>query len=253
MSYKKKPNWAYDRLGGYASSESQIDALARKLFDGANNSIAKLILQKLTPEEIMQHLEGVKLSDELKTQILITFPKMHKMIDASTLDADQRVILLCCRPTKERMKKFDVNADDLKLRQYRYMLAHGKTMMQFIYDEITDEKLALFGVIEWGHLLAGCRNSARRLDITSIRNQSDLRSLILNKPYIMYHQTVEDMQNSVIDAPTWIRIITKMKPKDRGHIPKGFKGWVDRDVFKQKLTGRKFKNFAPDWTNGMQE
>ena len=201
----------------------------------------------------MQHLEGVKLSNDLKTQILLTFPQMHKVIDASTLDADQRVILLCCRPTKACMKKFDVNADDLKLRQYRYMLAHGKTMMQFIYDNITDEKLALFGVIEWGHLLAGSRNSARRLDIKAIRNPSDLRNLVLDKPYVMYHQTVEDMQNSVIDGPTWIRIITKMKVKDRGHIPKGFKAWVGRDVFKQKLVGRKFKSFAPDWTKGMQE
>ncbi len=208
----------------------------------------------MKPEEIMQHLEGVKLSTELKTQILMTFPQMRKMIDVNTLDADQRVILLCTRPTVAALKKFDMNADDLKLRQYRYMLQiGGKKVMQFIYDNITDEKLALFGVEEWCTLLASCRNSARRLNIRNIRNPSDLRNLVLDKPYIMYHQTVEDMQNSVIDGPTWIRIITKMKVKDRGHIPKGFKAWVGRDVFKQKLVGRKFKSFAPDWTKGMQE
>jgi hypothetical protein len=239
---------------GYAPAESQIESLARKLFEGANNSISKLILQKMTTEEIMQHLDGVKLSNDLKTQILMTFPKMHKLIDANTLDADQRVILLCTRPTVAAMKKFDVNADDLILRQYRYMLQiGGRKIMQFVYDNISDEKISLFGVNEWGHLLASCRNSARRLKITYIRNPSDLRNLVLDKPYIMYHQTVEDMQNSVIDGPTWIRIITKMRVKDRGHIPKGFKAWVARDVFKKKLTGRKFKSFSPDWTNGMQE
>jgi len=245
---------SYTKYGRYNPAVSQIESLARKLFNGANNSIAKLILQKMEPEEIMKHLEGVKLSDDLKTQILMTFPKMHKMIDVNSLDADQRVILLCTRPTVAALKKFDVNADDLKLRQYRYLLqVGGRKIMQFVYDNISDEKIALFGVDEWRHLLASCRNSARRLKITYIRNPSDLRNLVLAKPYVMYHQTVEDMQNSVIDAPTWIRIITKMKVKDRGHIPKGFKEWVGRDVFKQKLTGRKFKSFSPNWANGLQE
>lgn len=225
------------------------------LFRGANTSIANRVVAKMTPEEILERLGDIrKLSTDTQAQLLVAFPKTRKVINVSKLSADHRAIILCHRPTVAALKKFDWNAKDLKLKHYEYVFKLGNNkIVQNMYENISDEKLALFGTREWENLLGFCRNAARRLDIKTIRNQSHLRQLVKRKPHIMNYATVEDMQNCVIDGPTWIRIITQMPVKDRRHIPAGFKEWVGRDVFKQKLVGRKFKNFAPDWANGLQE
>jgi hypothetical protein len=209
----------------------------------------------MEPEEILARLGPIdKLSIDTQAQLLIAFPKTRKVIDVSKLKADHRVIILCHRPTVAAMKAFDWNAADLKLKHYEYVLnLSNNKIVQNMYENISDEKLALFGTREWEKLLGFCRNAARRLDIKTIANQSHLRQLVLRKPHIMNYATIEDMQNSKIDAPTWIRIITQMSVKDRRHIPAGFQHWVARDVFKHKLKGRKFKNFAPDWMNGLQD
>ena len=232
-----------------------MEALARKLYKGANTEIANMIVGKMDAVEIIARLGDLdKLPSELKTQLIIAFPKTKPHINLSLLDADQRTILLCIKPTVTNMKKFDWNADDMKVRQYRYILnIGGNKLVQHMYKNITDEKLALFGVNEWEGLLSYCRNAADRFDIKTIRNQSHLRQLILNNPHILYYTTIEDMKNCTINASTWIRIITKMDVKDRRHVPAGFKAWAGRDIFKQKLTGRKFKNFTPDWANGLYD
>ena len=232
-----------------------MEALARKLFKGANNDIAQLIVSKMSPDEIIERVgDPNEMPPEFMTQLIIAFPKMQAKIDLSLLDADQRTIILCLKPTVANLKKFDWNADGMKVRQYRYaMNKGGKKVVQHMYENISDEKLALFGTNEWEELLSYCRNAARRLDIKTIRNQTHLRHMILRKPHILNYATLEDMQNCTIDAPTWIRIITQLPVKERRHIPAGFKGWATRTVFKKKLTGRKFKNFKPDWANGLQE
>lgn len=232
-----------------------MEILARKLYKGANTEIANVIVGKMGTDEIIARLGDLnKLPTTLRTQLIIAFPKMQPHIDLSLLDADQRTILLCIKPTVANMKKFDWNADDMKVRQYRYVLSiGGNKLIQHMYENITDEKLALFGVNEWEGLLSYYRNAASRVDIKTIRNQSHLRHMILRNPHILHYATIDDMQNCAIDAPTWIRIIAKMPVKDRRHVPAGFKAWVNRDVFKKKLTGRKFKNFKSDWTNGLYD
>ncbi len=232
-----------------------MEKASEMLFKGANTSIANRVVAKMKPEEILERLGNIeKLSVDTQAQLLVAFPKTRKVIDVGKLKADHRTIILCHRPTIEAMKKFDWNAKDLKLKHYEYVFRLGNNkIVQNMYENISDEKLALFGTREWENLLGFCRNAARRLDIKTIRNQSHLRQLVLRKPHIMNYATIEDMQNCTIDAPTWIRIITKLAVKDRRHIPAGFKDWVARDVFKHKLKGRKFKNFAPDWANGLQE
>lgn len=247
-------NWIADEHR-WINSESQMESLAKKLYKGANTEIANKIVDKMGTDEIITRLGDLnKLPTELRTQLIIAFPKMQPHINMSLLDADQRTILLCVKPAVANMKKFDWNADDMKVRQYRYILRHGnKKLAQHMYKNITDEKLALFGINEWEDLLSYCRNAARRFDIRTIRNQSHLRSMILNNPYILHYATINDMQNCTINASTWIRIITKMSVKDRRHVPAGFKAWVDREIFKKKLTGHKFKNFDPEWTNGLYD
>lgn len=232
-----------------------MEAIARKLHNGANTEIANMIVGKMDADEIVARLGDLNdLPTELRTQLIIAFPKTQARIDLSLLDADQRTILLCDKPTVANMKKFDWNADDMKTRQYRYILNLGSNkLVQHMYENITDENLALFGVHEWETLLSYCKNAAARFDITKIRNQSHLRQMILNMPYILQYATIDDMQNCTIDAPTWIRIITQIEVKDRRHVPAGFKAWAGRDVFKKKLTGRKFKNFKADWTNGLYD
>lgn len=232
-----------------------MQKVSEELFRGANTSIANRVVANMQPEEILERLGDIrKLSTDTQAQLLVAFPKTRKVIDVSKLNADHRIIILCHRPTVEAMKKFDWNAKDLKLKHYQYALnLSNNKIVQNMYENISDEQLAMFGTREWEKLLGFCRNAARRLDIKTIRNQSHLRALVKHKPHIMNYATIEDMQNCVIDGPTWIRIITQMPVKDRRHIPAGFAEWVGRDVFKQKLVGRKFKNFAPDWMNGLQE
>ena len=232
-----------------------MEVLARKLCKGASTEIANMIVGKMGADEIITRLGDLdKLSAELKTQLIIAFPKMQSHINLSLLDADLRTILLCIKPTVSNMKKFSWNTNDMKVRHYRYILSHGNSkIVKHMFENITDEKLALFGINEWEDLLSYCRNAARRFDIKTIRNQSHLRHMILHKPHILHYTTINDMQNCTIDAPTWIRIIAKMSVKDRRHVPAGFKAWVGRDVFKQKLTGRKFKNFDPEWANGLYD
>lgn len=239
----------------WKGTESQMEALAQRLYKGANTEIANMIVANMEADEIVQRLGDLnKLSDELKTQLIIAFPKTYSHINVNLLEADHRTIILCLKPIVSRLKKFDMNADDMKVRQYRYILAHGNAkFIKHMYDNISDEKLALFGINEWETLLSYCRDAARRFDIKAIRNQSHLRYLILRKPHILHYASIDDMQNCTIDAPTWIRIITKMAVKDRRHVPAGFKAWVGRDVFKKKLTGRKFKGFVADWANGLQD
>ena len=236
-------------------SGTQIQKVSDVLFKEANTTIANKVVAKMQPEEILERLGDIKtLSPDIQAQLLVAFPKTRKLIDVANLKADHRVIILCNRPTVDALKKFDWNAKDLKLKHFEHVFKLGNNkIVQNMYENISDEKLALFGTQEWEKLLGFCRNAARRLDIKTIRNQSHLRALVRRKPHIMNYATIEDMQECVIDAPTWIRIITQMPVKDRRHIPAGFTDWVKRDVFKHKLKGRKFKNFAPDWMNGLQE
>jgi len=234
---------------------SQMMSLATKLYKDANTEIANLVIAKMEPEEILERLGDVtKLKSISKAQILLKFPKMHKVIDVAELEADHRTIILCCRPTKGNLKKFDMNADDMKARQYQYILELGnKNLVSHMYKTLTDEKIALFQVDDWESLLSYIPQAGRRLDIKTIRNQSYLRHLILRRPHILRHATLEDMKNSVIDGPTWIRIIAKMSPKERAHVPAGFIGWTQRDVFKKQLGGRRFKNFGKDWMEGLAQ
>lgn len=209
----------------------------------------------MEPKEILERLGNItKLKSETKTQLLLSFPKMHKVIDITELEADHRTIILCNHPIKENLKKFDMNAKDMKARHYQHIMQHGKkNIISHMYKTITDEKIALFKIDDWELLLSYFPKAGKRLNVKTIRNPSDLRHFILRKPHILRHATLEDMQNSVIDGPTWIRIIAKMVPKERAHVPAGFIGWTERDVFKKQLGGRRFKNFGSDWKIGLKD
>ena len=234
---------------------SRVESVARNLYTSANLTIAKKIVGTMDAEEILRRLGGLDtLPDDLKAQVLISYPELHKHIDTNTLVPDHRVILLCLKPTKVRIRKFDFNAEDLLLRHYDYLLAYGnKPIINALCENLNDEKLALFKTGDWTLLLHYCPSMASRFNLREAKNLPELRGLILKHPSLLNHVTVEDMQNCLIDGPTWIRIITQMRARDRCWVPKGFKAWVARDVFKQRLTGRRFKNFAADWTNGLQE
>lgn len=246
-SYKSHQTWR--------NNVPRIVALAKKLYTGASEDIAKMIVSTMEVEEIVERLGDLNaLSDDLKAQLLISYPALHKYIDTNALGAEHRIIMLCLKPTKPRIKKFDFNADDLKLMHYDYLLNYGnKNIINEVCEGINDEKLSLFKTGDWASLLHFCPALAARFNFKAANNLYELRHLILRVPSILNHVTIEDMQNCIIDGPTWIRIITKMRPRDRCFVPKGFKEWVARDIFKLKLTGRKFKAFKPDWTNGLQE
>lgn len=231
-----------------------LETLAKKLYNGAATNIANMIVGTMDADEIVSRLGDMnKLKDEFKAQLLLAFPKTHKVIDITKLEADYRAIIFCNQPTKTKTKKFDVNADDMTIRQYRYIIQYGnKDLIRHIYQNINDKKLALFKVQDWENLILYNPKIAKRFDIKTIRNQSELRYLILRKPYILRYATIKDMQQCVIDGPTWVRIITKMTPKNRSNVPAGFIGWAKRDIFKKKLSGRKFKAFAANWTEGLK-
>jgi hypothetical protein len=249
--------WHDNKDKGWRSlgTGGRVESVARNLYTAANLTIAKRIVASMDAEEILQRLGGIdSMPEELKVQVLISYPALHKHIDTNTLNADNRVILLCLNPTKVRIRKFDFNANDLLMRHYDYLLAYGhRSLVNALCENINDEKLALFKTGDWSVLLHYCPTLAPRFNLREAKNLSDLRYLILKHPSLLNHVTVEDMQNCLIDGPTWIRIITQMIQKDRCWVPKGFTAWVARDVFKQKLTGRRFKPFKADWTNGLQE
>lgn len=235
--------------------EIQMETLSRKLYKNANANIANMIVDTMDADEIIDRLGNVnKLKDELKAQLLLAFPKTHKVIDVTKLEADYRVIILCNRPTKVEIKKFNINANGMGVRQYRYLMRHGdKALVRHMYQNINDKKLALFKIEDWENLMSYHPQIAKRFDIKTIRNQSELRHLVLRKPHILRYATIKDMQQCVIDGPTWIRIITKLTQKNRGYVPAGFVDWVQRDIFKKKLSGRKFKAFRADWMEGLKD
>ena len=249
MAYLRH-EYSYEEL--YLITDPQLDILTNRLHK--STGIANKIVSTMEPHEIIERLNNVKLTDEFKTQLLLMFPKMHKIIDVTKLAADYRTILLCDTPTKAKIKKFDINANDMLIKHYRYLMQHGdKSFIRHLYQNINDEKLVLFKIEDWRSLLSYNVQMASRFDIKTIRNQSELRHFILYKPYILHYATLKDMQQCVIDVQTWIRIITKMTPKNREHVPAGFMDWARRDIFKKKLSGRKFKTFAADWMKGLKD
>lgn len=247
--------WPDNHYWGSRNTGSRVESVARNLCITANLTIAERIIGSMDAEEILQRLGGIdSIPEELKVQVLISYPKLHKYLDTNTLIANHRVILLCLNPTKVRIRNFDFNADDLLLDHYDYLLAYGdKLIINTLCENLNDEKLALFKTGDWVSLLHYCPSMAPRFNLREAKNLHELRQLILKHPSLLNHVTVEDMQNCLIDGPTWIRIITQMRPKDRCWVPKGFTAWAARDIFKQKLTGRRFKSFKADWTNGLQE
>ena len=169
-----------------------METMAKKLHKGANTEIANKIVGDMNTDEIVMRLGDLNaLSTTLRTQLLLKFPKTESHIDVTLLDADQRTILLCNRPTKTATKAYDVNADDMKVRQYRYVLNfRNRDLVKYMYDNITDEKLALLGINEWEDLIGYYPHAAARFNLKTIRNQSFLRNLILNKPHILRYATI---------------------------------------------------------------
>ena len=119
-------------------------------------------------------------------------------------------------------------------KQIKYFFdANSVVPLQYLAHNMLPERMKeLFTVEMWKVFIAQFPHKAKLFDITKVRNQTELRRLILAKPHILRYVTLDDMKNCVIDGPTWVRIITQMNPKKRKHVPAGFVDWAKKDIFK---------------------
>ncbi len=239
-------------------------------------ALGNMLINFMTPNEIVavftrmveQYTEcnrTVKLSDINKARLIMMFPELEEVFDFEEFD-DNMKLALAFRDFDRFIGYIDVNMLTRKqVKMFFEAAALGgsvklpgkgpaaqKKPLQYLGKNMLPERMEeIFTVDMWREFIHHFPSKANMIDIKKMRNQTQLRRFILDKPHIMRWQTLDDMKNCIIDRPTWIRIVTKMQPAQRKHIPAGFRDWAEKEIFVKMLKGRKFKKFDKKWKEGL--
>ena len=196
-----------------------------------------------------------RIKDVDKARIILLYPQFEENYPFEELSDNVQIALLF-RDFKRFEDRVDVNT--LSRKQVRLFLEANspgvnKLAIKKLANEMTVERMQeIFTVDMWEEFISHYPQRTTYIDITRIRNQTHLRNLILAKPHVLRHCTIDDMRNSVIPGHTWIRIVSKLPEDKRKHVPVGFAEWVKKDVFKSSLKGKRFKDFGNEWLTGLK-
>lgn len=201
-----------------------------------------------------KHLEGLAdLGHNIKAQLYIEYEELRKFIDISKLNPEARIAILFSVPSRETIDQFDMNADDLTIDHYRlFVHNNSRFLTKLFYKKINKEKLRMLKAKDWERLIGDVPRSAKDFPIHKFRNANELRHLILARPRILKYLTLNDMKESVINGPTWVRIVSKLAREKRANIPTGFKDWAEKEIFRLSLSGKNFRKFS-EWKDGLAD
>jgi len=241
---------------------STVDDIYKKLAAKPNKeALGQLLLAFMTPNEIMEVFQRMidqnvklnrqpKLSDLNKAQLIMAYPLLEHQLDIEDF-TDNMKIALARHDFKRFIGYLDINL--LTREQIKHFLDPNKPyMLKYVMENMDEGRMQeLFTILMWKTVLKRYPTKAKLIDIKTIRNQTELRRFVNDRPSILKYATVDDMKNCVIKGPTWVRIVAQLTPKQRRFIPVGFKEWAERDIFKEMLKGKKFKRFPAGWDNGL--
>lgn len=230
-----------------------------KIRNNPDRELRELVTSKMSDREVLTALVGRKferlceLSPENKAKIYIRHPDARPYIDFEKLNADARTAILFSVPSKEIQDLYDMNAKDLTMDHYRMFIhSYTKFHTKFFYKKVARKVLLDLKITDWKKLIGDIPRAARDFPIRKVRNQTGLRSLIIERPKIFKYITLDDMKASVISAPTWCRIIEEIPAAKRVYVPRGFIEWAEKEIFRLSLSGKNFKKFG-DWRVGLRE
>ena len=254
---------------------SSVDDVYKKLDEKpSRQALGHMLCSFMTPAEIMEIFTRMmeqntpcnhrpKISDVNKARLILLFPKLEELFPFEEFEENMQ-LALAFRRFDRFISNIDVNLLSRKQIKMFFEAAAAdgdiklpkkedrKKPLQYLAKNMLPERMEeIFTVQMWREFIHHFPSKANLIDIKKMRNQTELRRFILAKPHIMRYQTVDDMKECIIPGPTWVRIIAKMQPNKRKHIPVGFKEWAKRDIFKEMLAGRKFKKFPDGWSEGL--
>lgn len=241
----------------------------------ARQALGHMLCNFMTPQEIMEIFRRMenderpcnrkpKIAAINKARLILLYPELEELFPFDEFEPNMQ-LALTFRDFDRFIGNIDVNLLTLKqVKMFFEAAAMGgdvmagkkpherKKPLKYLAKNMLPERMEeIFTVEMWREFVHHFPSKAKLVDITKIRNQTQLRRFILDKPHIMRWQTLDRMKNCVITGPTWIRIVTQMPPSQKKHIPKGFKEWAERDIFVEMLKGKKFKKFDSKWKEGL--
>jgi len=283
MSYRWYDKRPWEKDGNYWGNYkwepgcTATDDIYKKLdTKPTRQALGHMLCSFMTPVEIMEIFERMmkeerplntrpKISDINKARLILLFPQLEEIFPFDEFE-DNMKLALVFRDFDRFIGEIDVNLLTRKQIKmfFEYAAFNGdvinnkegprkrKKPLQYLAKNMLPERMKeIFTVAMWREFIHHFPSKANMIDIKEMRNQTELRRFILDKPHILRWQTLDDMKNCVIDGPTWIRVVTQMQPAQRKHVPVGFKDWAEKEIFIKMLKGKKFKKFDKSWKEGL--
>lgn len=253
--HRKKGHWT--PRPHFWNDDNSLSGIRKKLeINNARSSFADILLTNMTPGEINSVLTRATKKDKSKNisqldkaRMLRLAPTLKSIYDPTELSLHYQIALASWN-FDEFIEYVDVN----KLTRYQIKLLFeaGSKCVNYLMQNLNKETMQKsFSLEMWEKGLRAFPRKASYFNITKIRNQTDLRRFVKRRPSILKYATLDDLKDCIIDAPTWVRIATEMAPSRKKFFPVGFQNWAEKEMFKLRLTGRKFKPFKSNWRDGL--
>lgn len=232
----------------------QLDSREKITHKNAKKDLVSLFVEKFSRQNLREFILEVGLDNlqpENLAQVYRLDLNLRHLIDFSSLEVDDQVIFFSEMKSRKELNAIKNCIKAFQRQHYRYILEHGsRNAVDCLLANLSDEDLSRFRVYEWLVLFRRKPSVTKRFNVRNMRNATQLRHMILAYPIILQHATIDDMKASSLSAASWIRVISKLPVKKRKYVPAGFIGWVEREVFKNKLGGHRYKKFG-NWKNGL--
>ena len=171
------------------------------------NVFTRMLEHELPPNKL------VKLSDINKARLLIMYPQLESVFDFDEFE-DNLKLALALRDFDRFIGDIDINLLSRKQIKLFFDIAAqdgkrtfgkvNKKPLQYLAKNMLPERMdEIFTIQMWREFIHHFPSKANLIDIKKLRNQTELRRFILDKPHIMRWQTIDDMKNCIIDGPTW--------------------------------------------------
>jgi hypothetical protein len=233
--------------------KDKMSTFQKALVTPMNGVIGDILIDLVTDDDVVRMVKnriqarGSADLDALQlARLIIKYPALEEAVPLTDIKFDHLVVMATEYPTRF-LSKLDVS--QLNTLHYRYMFNSGhKAVMKHVYKKSKKEELQKLSTDTWLKLLRVIPSAGKHLKIDRIRNQTELRRLIEERPTLMRYATLDQMQKSPIKPETWARILANMKPKYRAMFPVGSKEWIEKAIFVRQLKGNRFKDFK-EWAS----
>ncbi len=239
-------------------AETQIDRSLDKT--GLPALVSKLVGEHDLLNLLRDNPDRLKRLDQTdRAKLIACYPSLEAIIPFEELPETFQAVLAKRQPSRffERL-----DPKKLSIQTYRYLMfanagsitggyvptMEEKAMIRKLFKGMSEEVAQAIRYREWIYLIRAIPSAAKRIRIAKVRNQTELRRLIVAHPIIMKYATLRDMQESPIAGHTWARLIADIPAKSRVHFPVGTKEWVEKQIFVRQLKAGKTKQFK-EWTD----